>query len=149
VCGAAARAAGARLHAAAQVKLQSSDPGYLECRVSARGIALDVVAQAIPEARSYFDTEIVHLVQTYAEPGGTRDRTQLPKDLHGLGSEAAWVPGQRRLLATNATLYRGGSVVEITATGGNAHTLMPVARDVAAATLATAPRGPNPGPPPA
>lgn len=150
VCAAAAHAAHARSHAAATARVVSGDPGYLECRISAGDLVLDDVAQSPPQARSFYETEIVHLVQTYAEPGGLRDRTQLPRDVPGVGSEAAWVPGQRRFLATNATVSRGGAVVEVTV-GGRTRAgprIIALAREVAMATLATAPRGPDPPPPP-
>jgi hypothetical protein len=145
LCRLAAHAADHQLHASVAVSLASSDPAYTECRLSSHGLHLDLVAQAVPQAQGAYETAIVHYVQVYSEPGGTRDRSQLPHDLSGLGTEAAWVPGPHRLLATNGTRERGGNFLSITVTPPSEPQALSltVARAVAQTTLPVAARGPD------
>jgi hypothetical protein len=122
-----------------------ADPAYLECVLDGRGVHVDVVAQAVAQALGDYDTTLVHQVQTYVYPppaNGVRDRSQLPHPIPGIGTKAAWIPGQQRLLATNGTPTRGGNFLSVTVTGHSTARLA-LARAVAAATLAVAPRGPD------
>ena len=148
VCGRAAAAASARLRVAVAMRIADADPAYLECILHGRGVHVDVVAQAIAQALGDYDTTLIHQVQTYVYPppaNGIRDRSQLPHPISGIGTKAAWIPGQQRLLATNGTPERGGNFLSVTVTGrlpsGSAK--LALARAIAAATLAVAPRGPN------
>jgi hypothetical protein len=107
-----------------------------------------VVAQAVAQALGDYDTTLIHQVQTYVEPppaNGIRDRSQLPQPIPGIGTKAAWIPGQQRLLATNGTHLRGGNFLSVIVTGSSpsATARLALARAIAAATLAVAPRGPN------
>ena len=148
VCARAASAARARLRVAVTTRIADSDPAYLECILDGRGFHADVVAQAIAQALGDYDTTLIHQVQTYVEPvpaNGIRDRSQLPVPIPGIGTKAAWIPGQQRLLATNGTHLRGGNFLSVTVTGRSPSgpARLALAREIAAATLAVAPRGPN------
>ena len=68
----------------------------------------------------------------------------------GLGGNATWVPAQGELVATNGTQSMGGSYVTTTVTRSSPHgpASLTVATAVTRATVASAPRGANPGPPP-
>jgi hypothetical protein len=148
VCGRAAAAARARLGVAVAMKIADPDPAYLECILDGRGVHVDLVAQAIAQALGDYDTTLIHQVQTYVYPppaNGVRDRTQLPHPIPGIGTKAAWIPGQRRLLATNGTPRRGGNFLWVIVTGRATSGQMglALARAVATAALPVAPRGPD------
>jgi hypothetical protein len=148
VCGRAAGAARRRLGVAVATRIADPDPAYLECILDGRGVHVEVVAQAIAQALGDYDTTLIHQVQTYVYPppaNGVRDRTQLPHPISGIGTKAAWIPGQRRLLATNGTPQRGGNFLWVIVTGRATSGQMglALARAVATATLPVAPRGPN------
>lgn len=149
VCDHAEQAATPLLSAGTSVHIASSDPANLECLVSGDGVRLDIVAQASPRAWAQYDTETVHQAQAF---GGAGQETRLPRDLPGLGFNAAWFASQSELVATNGTQSRGGSYVTVTVTrtstrGSNPSSLK-LAKAVTIATLAVAPRGANPGPAP-
>jgi hypothetical protein len=148
VCGRAAAAARARLRIAVSTRIADDDPAYLECVLDAPGIHVDVAAQAVAQALGDYDTTLIHQVQTYVYPppaNGVRDRSQLPHPIPGIGTKAAWIPGQQRFLATNGTHTRGGNFLSVTVTGrrGSRPAKLALARAIAAATLPVAPRGPN------
>jgi hypothetical protein len=129
-------------------QIADPDPAYLECILNGRGVHVDVVAQAIAQALGDYDTTLVHQVQTYVEPppaNGIRDRSQLPHPIPGIGTKAAWIPGQQRLLSTNGTPTKGGNFLSVTVTGRSPSglTRLALARAVTVATLAVAPRGPD------
>lgn len=150
VCRTASRAAGTELGGQATVRITNSDPADLECLLSAGKFRLDLSAQASPRAWDQYDTTVVHQGQAYS--GGVhQQKSQLPQDLPGVGTNAAWVPAQSELFATNGTQSTGGSYVTVTVIRRAAKagpTSLSLARAVAAATLSVAPRGPSPGPPP-
>jgi hypothetical protein len=143
----AASAARTRLHAAVKVQIADADPAYLECILDGRGVHLDVVAQAVAQALGDYDTFLIHQVQTYVYPppaNGVRDRSQLPVPIPGIGTKAAWIPGQDRLLATNGTHLRGGNFLWVIVTGRlSERAKLALARAVVVATLPVAPRGPD------
>ena len=147
VCRHAASAASARLRVAVKMQIADSDPAYLECILDGRGVHVDVVAQAVAQALGDYDTTLIHQVQTYVYPppaNGVRDRSQLPHPIPGLGTKAAWIPGQNRLLTTNGLRLRGGNFLSVTVSGrAPPSARLALARVVATATLAVAPRGPN------
>jgi hypothetical protein len=129
------------------MEIADADPAYLECLLDARGIHVDVVAQAIAQALGDYDTMLIHQVQTYVEPpgpGGVRNHAQLPHPIPGVGTKAAWIPDQQKLLATNGTPNGGGNFLSVTvasrSTSGLAN--LALARVIAKATLAVAPQGP-------
>ena len=131
------------------MRITGSDPGNIECRLIGGGNRLDVIAQASPQAWVQYDTTVVHLVQAFAS-GAVHDRTQVPRQMVVPGGQAAWVPAQDELIATNGTQSRAGSYVTVTVTHAAQHGAaeLRLAKTVALATLASAPRGSNPGPPP-
>jgi len=130
------------------MRIADTDPAYLECTLDAHGVHVDVVAQAIAQALGDYDTTLIHQVQTYVYPppaNGVRDRSQLPRPIPGIGTKAAWIPGQQKLLATNGTHTRGGNFLWVTVTGRatSGAARVALARAIASATLAVAPRGPD------
>ena len=145
VCRRAASAAGARLHFPVATRIPDTDPAYLECILDGRGVQVDVVAQAIAQALGDYDTTLIHVVQAYIYPNGNQGRDQLPYPIGGIGTKAAWIPGQQKLYATNGTPDLGGNFLTITVTGRlpSDSASLALARAIAVATLAVAPRGPN------
>jgi len=130
----------------AKIRVADADPTNIECVLSGDGIRLDVVAQASPRAWTQYDTLVVHAAQAFV-PGSAK--SNLPVDLPGLGFNAAWVAAKSQLLATNGTQSTGGSFLSIMVSGhARTKSGLEVAKRVATATLALAPRGPSPGPAP-
>jgi hypothetical protein len=130
------------------MQIADADAAYLECILDARGVHVDVVGQAVAQALGDYDTTLIHQVQTYVYPppaNGVRDRSQLPHPIPGIGTKAAWIPGEDRLLATNGERLRGGNFLSVTVTGGSTsgRAKLALARAIAAATLPVEPRGPN------
>jgi len=130
-----------------RIKIADTDPAYLECLLDTREIQVDIVAQAIAQALGDYDTTLIHQVQTYVEPpppSGVRNRAQLPHPIPRIGTKAAWIPDQQKLLATNGTANGGGNFLSVTvasrSTSGTAN--LALARAIAKATLAVAPQGP-------
>jgi hypothetical protein len=149
VCAAERRAADALTGGALHVQIADSDPANIECLLRGGAIRLDVVAQASARAWTQYDTTTVHLVQAFGS-GSVHHSAELPHPVPGLGGNAVWVPAQSELIATNGTQSTGGTYVTINIMRGSARgpSSLSVARAVARATLASAPRGPSPGPPP-
>ena len=147
VCGAARGAARPPL-GTVRLRVESSDPTYVECLLSGRGVSVDVVAQATAQAWMAFDTFTVHQAQAYGS-GGVHVPSQLPHAVPGMRGNVAWIPARHELVATNGTESRGGSYVTVTVTRAPSKgtSSLPLARAVARAVLAVAPRGPNPAPP--
>lgn len=129
------------------MRIADADPANIECVIEGRGSRADTVAQASALAWTEYDTATVHLAQAYGS-GSVHEPLELPHPVPGLAGNVAWVPAQRQLIATSGTQSRGGSYITITITGGASRASLPLARAVARATLRSAPRGPNPGPPP-
>jgi hypothetical protein len=148
VCRQAQKAA-ATVVGAAAVRIVDSDPANIECLVSTAPLRIDVVAEASPRAWEQFDTVVVHQAQAF---GGAAAPPQkdLPQDVAGLGYNAAWIPSSKQFVATNGTQSRGGSFVTVTISVRSSHgpSRLKVAKAVATATLAVAPKGANPGPAP-
>lgn len=149
VCGAAQRAADSRLGGSTRLHIADSDPTNVECRLSGKRAHLDVVAQATSVAWTEYDTATVHQVQAFGV-GSVHVPSQIPRNVYGVGGLASWIPAQNELIATNGTQSRGGCylTVKVTHSSLPARARMQLARTVAKATLAVAPRGPNPGAPP-
>jgi hypothetical protein len=147
VCERAARAAEAQLRVAVRTQIADADPAYLECLLDARGIHVDVVAQAVAQALGDYDTTLIHQAQTYVEPppaNGVRNSAQLPDPIPGIGTKAAWIADDQRLLATNGTPNGGGNFLSVTVTSrsGSGSANLALARAIAKPTLAVAPQGP-------
>jgi hypothetical protein len=150
VCGSALDAARTLLGAHTAMRISDSDPANIECLVTGAGVHLDVNAQAAPRAWEQFDTVVVHQAQAN-ENGTSKINPQLPVDLppHG-DAQAVWIPANSQLVATNGTQSSGGSYVTVNVTRRSKRgpASLKVAQAVGNATLAVAPRGPSPGPPP-
>jgi hypothetical protein len=131
------------------MQVADPDPANIECLLRSAGIRLDVVAQASPRAWDEYDTTVSHLAQAFGAPG-VGQSSHLPHPVPGLSGNAAWVPAQGELVATNGSQSAGGSYVTTTVTrsGSRGPGSLAVATAVTRATLAYAPRGPSPGPPP-
>lgn len=147
VCQRAASAADSQLRVAVRIEVADADPAYLECLLDAPEIHVDIVAQAIAQALGDYDTTLIHQVQTYVEPpppSGVRNRAQLPHPIPGIGTKAAWIPDQQKLLATNGTPNGGGNFlsVAVTSRSTSSSAQLALARVIAKATLAVAPQGP-------
>jgi hypothetical protein len=147
VCTHVLQAARAILGPATGMQIADADPANIECLISGGGLRLDAVAQASPRAWTQFDTVVVHQVQAFGTAGA--NNPQLPVDIPGPDS-TAWIPSKQELVTTNGTQSTGGSyvTVDVTRTSKHAPSSLRVARAVGSATLAVAPPGPSPGPPP-
>lgn len=109
------RSAAAALVSEVEVRIVDADPANLECLLSGRSVRVDVVAQAVAQAWTEYDTMVVHQVQAYG-PGSVHAPLQLPKTVRGLGGNAAWIPARRELVATNSTPTVGGSYITVNVT---------------------------------
>ena len=149
VCQSAGRAARPLLGDGTQVRIADADPANIECLTDAGGIQVDTVAQASAQAWTEFDTATVHQVQAYGS-GAVHVPSQLPHPVPGMSGNVAWIPARQEVLATNGTQSRGGTYVTVTVTrrSPKGPSSLAVARAVMRAVLASAPRGPNPVPPP-
>lgn len=152
VCQSALQAARGLLGSGTSVRIADRDPANIECLLSGAGMRLDVVAQASPRAWEQFDTVVVHQGQAFGHgSGSSQQNSRLPVSLPPQGDkQSAWIPADRQLVATNGSQSTGGSYVTVNVTHTPKHgpSSRKVAQAVAIATLAHAPRGPSPGPPP-
>lgn len=150
VCGHALEAARGLLGHQTTMRVADADPANIECLVSGGGVRLDVIAQASPRAWAQFDTVVVHQVQGFGT-GSAKDNARLPVDLPPRGdTQAVWIPADNQLVTTNGTQSTAGSYVTVSVirSGRRGPSSLKLAQAVGNATLAAAPRGPSPGPPP-
>lgn len=149
VCERAQRAAGPLVGSAVSLRIASSDPTNIECVLVGPGVHVDAIAQASAVAWTEYDTATVHQAQAYGS-GALNQRSELPQPAPGVGGNAAWIPAKQELIATNGTESRGGSYLTVVVTRRSHHAPsgLAVATAVGRTMLASAPRGPNPGPPP-
>jgi hypothetical protein len=148
VCSGARTAAASMLHRAVSLTIADRDPSNVECRLRVGGTRLDLIAQQSAQAWTQWDTEQVHQDQAYG-PSANHQAGQIPQALDtSAGINAAWVPAQRLLFATNGTQSKGGSYITVTVSGrrhGRAEVAL--ANAVMLAALKVAPKGPNLAPP--
>jgi hypothetical protein len=148
VCTGARAAAASSLGGEVSLKIADHDPTNVECLLRVSGTRLDVVAQQSAQAWAQWDTTQVHQDQAYG-PSANHQPAQIPQALDaGAGINAAWIPAQRMLFATNGTQSKGGSYVTVTVSGrrhGKAEVTL--ANAVMLAALKVAPKGPNLAPP--
>ncbi|HZO77155.1 MAG TPA: hypothetical protein VFB39_03865 [Solirubrobacteraceae bacterium] len=149
VCAGAKRAAHPLLGSGVHLRIASADPTNIECVLDGNGVHVDAIAQATAVAWTEYDTAAVHQAQAFGT-GAVHQRSQQPHSVPGLGGNSTWIPAKEELIATNGTESRGGSYLTVTVTrhGSHAPSSVAVAAAVGRTMLASAPRGPNPGPPP-
>ena len=149
VCAGAKRAAHPLLGSKIHLRIANSDPSDIECVLDGNGMHVDAIAQASAVAWTEYDTAAVHQAQAYSAPG-VHQASQQPHAVPGMGGNSTWIPAKNELIATNGTESRGGSYLTVTVTrhSSGAPSSLAVATAVARTVLASAPRGPNPGPPP-
>lgn len=149
VCADAKRAARPLLGSTVHLRIANSDRTDIECVLEGNGIRVDAIAQATAVAWTEYDTAAVHQAQAYGT-GAVHQRSQQPHSVPGLGGNSTWIPAKKELIATNGTESRGGSYLTVTVTRHAPHapSSVAVAAAIARTMLASAPRGPNPGPPP-
>jgi hypothetical protein len=148
VCASAHAAARAELGHAVSLTVPNGDPANIECLLRGSGTRLDLVAQQSAQAWTQWDTEQVHQDQAYG-PSAKHQQAQIPQALDtSAGINAAWIPAQRMIFATNGTQSKGGSYITVTVSGkrhGKAEVAL--ANAVMLAALKVAPKGPNLAPP--
>lgn len=128
------------------MRVTNSDPTYIECTAQGQGVKLTTLTEADQQAYTAYDTTTAHLAQAFGAAG----KPQNPLSVPGVGTVASWFPAERELVATSATLYRGGAFVTVSVARWPSTALSPFAasRLVARRIFSVAPRGPNPAPPP-
>jgi hypothetical protein len=127
------------------MRIKSSDPNNIECRLSVGRLDAQVNAQAMVRAYNQFNTLSAHFAQAFG-PGTVHDAANTPTDL-ALPYAAFWIAGQDTLYATTGTYQsEGGSYVTVEVTGhGSQSARLSLAQKLATATIAVAPRVPSPG----
>lgn len=148
VCGQAKTKASSVLGAPVTVRIADRDPTNVECVLRGGGVRIDLVAEQSPQAYTEFNTTESHQEQVYGPAApGVHNPGEIPRDASEGLMIAGWIPAQSQLFATNASPTTGGSYMTVTVTRGSKGDAerRKLARAVALATLAVAPRGPNPG----
>jgi hypothetical protein len=148
VCGQAKTTAASVLGAPVTVRIADRDPTNVECVLRGGGVRIDLVAEQSPQAYTEFNTTESHQEQVYGPAApGVHNPGEIPRDASEGPMIAGWIPAESQLFATNASPTTGGSYMTVTVTRGAKADAerRKVARAVALATLAVAPRGPNPG----
>ena len=112
------------------------------------GLRIDLVAEQSPQAYTEYNTTDSHQEQVYGPAApGVHNPGEIPKDASEGPMIAGWIPAESQLFATNGSPTTGGSYMTVTVTRGSKGDAerRKLARAVALATLAVAPRGANPG----
>jgi hypothetical protein len=136
------------LAAPVTVRIADRDPTNVECVLRGGGLRIDLVAEQSPQAYTQFNTTESHQEQVYGPAAaGVHNPGEIPKDASEGPMIAGWIPAESQLFATNGSPTTGGSYMTVTVTHGAKRDAerRKLARAVALATLAVAPRGPNPG----
>jgi hypothetical protein len=146
VCDAARRAAAQTVGKPVTLRITDHDPAYIQCTVQGGGTKFSILAEADAQAYTAYDTTTAHLAQA----NGAAGKPQNPLSVPGVGAVASWYAGERELVATSATLYRGGCFVTVSVMGWSSKSVSPLAasRLLARRIFTVAPRGPDPAPPP-
>jgi hypothetical protein len=148
VCGQAKTTAAKVLGAAVTVRIADRDPTNVKCVLRGGGLRIDLVAEQSPQAYTEYNTTDSHQEQVYGPAApGVHNPGEIPKDASEGPMIAGWIPAESQLFATNGSPTTGGSYMTVTVTRGAKGDAerRKLARAVALATLAVAPRGPNPG----
>ena len=148
VCGQAKTTAASVLGAAVTVRIADRDPTNVKCVLRGGGLRIDLVAEQSPQAYTEYNTTDSHQEQVYGPAApGVHNPGEIPKDASEGPMIAGWIPAESQLFATNGSPTTGGSYMTVTVTRGSKGDAerRKLARAVALATLAVAPRGANPG----
>jgi hypothetical protein len=148
VCGQARSTAASVLAAPVSLRIADRDPTNVECVMRGAGLRIDLVAEQSPQAYTQFNTTESHQEQVYGPAApGVHNPGEIPQDASEGQMIAGWIPAENQLFATNASPTTGGSYMTVTVTRGAKGDVerRKLARAVALATLAVAPRGANPG----
>jgi hypothetical protein len=148
VCGQAKTTAAKVLAVPVTIRIADRDPTNVECVLHGGGLRIDVVAEQSPQAYTQFNTTESHQEQVYGPAApGVHNPGEIPQDASEGPMIAGWIRAENQLFATNASPTTGGSYMTVTVTRGAKGDAerRKLARAVALATLAVAPRGPNPG----
>jgi hypothetical protein len=148
VCGQAKTTAASVLAAPVTVRIADRDPANVECVLRGGGLRIDLVAEQSPQAYTQFNTTQAHQQQVYGPAApGVHNPGEIPQDASEGQMIAGWIPAESQLFATNGSPTTGGSYMTVTVTRGSKGDAdrRKLARAVALATLAVAPRGSNPG----
>jgi hypothetical protein len=131
--------AGTRSH------LLAGDEETATCAYRAGRERLTVEIDAVPQAYMAYETANVHQVQANVGRTEAAKPDEYPKQVDGVGVEAAWIPSEHQLITTSATPHRGGAFIRVTIRrrSHGAPAERTVARRAALASLRTAPRGPG------
>lgn len=130
------------------VRIADRDPTNVECVLRGGGLRIDLIAEQSPQAYTQFNTTQAHQQQVYGPAApGVHNPGEIPQDASEGPMIAGWIRAERQLFATNGSPTTGGSYMTVTVTRGaqGDAARRKLARAVALATLAVAPRGPNPG----
>ena len=130
------------------VRIADRDPTNVECVLRGGRVRVDVVAEQSPQAYTQFNTTLSHQQQVYGPAApGVHNPGEIPQDASEGPMIAGWIRAESQLFATNGSPTTGGSYMTVTVTRGAKGDAerRKLARAVALATLAVAPRGPNPG----
>lgn len=148
MCGQSGQAAAKLLGHAPSERVVSGDRADIVCRLRRGRLKIRVEAQASTQPWVEYDTTQVHFVQAFS---GLHDRSELPVNVTGVGTQAIWVPGQGELVTTNASQSSAGSylTVNVSHVAPGGPSARQLAAKVGAAALKVAPSGPKPGAPPA
>lgn len=148
VCGQARTAAASALGVAVAVRIADRDPTNVECILHGGGLRIDVVAEQSPQAYTQYNTTDSHQEQVYGPAApGVHNPGEIPRDASEGSMIAGWIPAENQLFGTNASPTTGGSYMTVTVTRGDKGDAerRKLAKAVALATFAVAPRGPGPG----
>lgn len=126
------------------IRVVSSSMQSSKCAYRAGRERVTVEVDSGPQAYQAFDTVNVHQVQANVGRTKAAKPDEYPKEVHGVGVLADWIPSEHQLIATNATRQGGGAFVRVTVVHAakGAPPERKVAKGVARASLRTAPRGP-------
>jgi hypothetical protein len=130
------------------LRIADRDPTNVECVLRGGGLRIDLVAEQSPQAYTQWNTAASHQEQVYGPAApGVHNPGEIPQDASEGQMIAGWIPAENQLFATNGSQTTGGSYMTVTVKGGTKGNAdrRKVARAVALATFAVAPRGANPG----
>jgi hypothetical protein len=127
-------------------RLVTGDEVSATCAYRAGGERLTVEFDVNPQAYMSYLTTTTHQVQANTGLGGAVPRSDYPRQVHHVGTVAAWLPDERQLVATNAPYRGGGTFVRVTihAHQRGAPPDRAVGKLAARAALRSAPRGRQP-----